>query len=93
MSTNKDLLKFIRNSATAFQAVETVKEMLNDKGFTELREGDSWKIEKKGKYYTTRNDSSLIAFEIPSGEAERYKELKDAASMFDYDMMQELLDK
>ena len=49
MSTNKDLLKFIRNSATAFQAVETVKEMLNDKGFTELREGDSWKIEKKGK--------------------------------------------
>lgn len=72
MSTNKDLLKFIRNSATAFQAVETVKEMLNDKGFTELREGDSWKIEKKGKYYTTRNDSSLIAFEIPSGEADAF---------------------
>lgn len=69
MSTNKDLLKFIRNSATAFQAVETVKGMLKEKGFSELREGDSWEIEKKGKYYTTRNDSSLIAFEIPEGEA------------------------
>ena len=41
-----------------------MKAMLKEAGYEELRECENWKLEKGGKYFTTRNGSSLIAFQI-----------------------------
>lgn len=60
----KGLFDFVENSPTAFQAVETVKAILNKEGYTELEEGKAWHIEKGGKYYTTKNNSSIIAINV-----------------------------
>lgn len=62
--TSQELISFIKNSPTSFHVVETMKEMLNKKGFNELKEYESWNIEKGGKYYLTRNDSSIIVLTI-----------------------------
>lgn len=59
-----NLLKFIEKNPTAFHVVDTVKKTLIDNGYSYLNEYENWKIEKAGKYFTTRNGSSLIAFEI-----------------------------
>lgn len=69
--TAKELIQFIENSPTCFHAVASMKEMLEKEGYTELKEADKWEIKKGGNYYVTRNDSSLIAFSVPEGEAKR----------------------
>ncbi len=38
--------------------------MLKNAGYEELRECESWELKRGGKYFTTRNGSSLIAFAI-----------------------------
>lgn len=59
-----DLIKFIDASPVSYYAIENIKDRLEDKGYKELSEGDSWNLVKDGRYYITRNDSSLIAFRI-----------------------------
>lgn len=63
--TAKELIQFIEKSPTCFQAVETMKEILEQEGYSELKERDKWNLEKGGHYFVTRNDSALIAFAIP----------------------------
>lgn len=58
----KNLLQFLENSLTAYHAVENAKAFLTEKGFLALDERDNWKLEEGGKYFVTRNGSSLIAF-------------------------------
>lgn len=58
------LFNFVDNSPTAFQAVEQVKAILDKEGYKELEEGRVWHVEKGGKYYTTKNNSSIIAINI-----------------------------
>ncbi|MEA4874597.1 M18 family aminopeptidase [Anaerorhabdus sp.] len=58
------MLEFVFNSPTSYQAVDSIKKELNEEGFKELIESDSWQIEKGGKYYVVRNHSSIIAFKI-----------------------------
>lgn len=58
------LSKFLKNSPTAFHAVDTMSKMLKNEGYTYLSETDAWEIVPGGKYYTTRNQSSLIAFSV-----------------------------
>ena len=62
--TAKELLSFIQKSPSCFHAVDTMKAMLKEAGYEELRECEAWKLVKGGKYMTTRNGSSLIAFQI-----------------------------
>ena len=61
---SKDMLDFLQKSPTAFHAIENMKEKLNDDGYKELLEGQAWKMEPGGKYYVTRNHSSLIALHV-----------------------------
>ena len=68
--TAKEMLDFITKSPTCFHAVSNIGGMLDDVGFRELRETEEWNLEKGGKYYTKRNDSSVIAFAIPAEENE-----------------------
>lgn len=65
---SKQLIEFIKKSPTCFHAVQTMSDLLIEEGFTELKENEKWKLEKGGKYFVTRNGSSLIAFTIPEQE-------------------------
>ena len=62
---SNQLLEFIEKSPTCFHAVDTLKNMLNAYGFEGLQESQLWNIKAGGKYYVTRNGSSLIAFVVP----------------------------
>ena len=68
----RDLVHFIAKSPSMFHAVKGIKSALLYAGFTEIREEDSWHIEKGGKYVVTRGGSALMAFTIPEGEAEAF---------------------
>lgn len=59
---------FIEKSPTAFHAVRTIQEELEEHGFTELFEQEKWSIERGGKYFVKRNDSSLLSFIMPKEE-------------------------
>lgn len=60
---SKDLIKFIDASPLNYFAVKNSSEILEANGFKKLKEDEVWDLDK-GKYYTTRDDSALIAFEI-----------------------------
>ena len=64
------LLNFIQASPTPFHAVATMKEMLEVEGFQQLKEADAWHISEPGRYYVSRNDSSIIAFSLVCDLAE-----------------------
>lgn len=57
---------FLNKSHTPYHTVENIKSHLNQFGFQELSERESWngEISKCGKYYVTRNNSSIIAFAV-----------------------------
>ncbi len=69
IETTKALTSFLEKSPTAFHAVHEIGEILNSEGFTRLNESGSWKLERGGKYYVTRNNSSIIAFALPEDPA------------------------
>ncbi|KAI9758048.1 MAG: hypothetical protein M1815_005325 [Lichina confinis] len=62
----KDFLEFVNASPTPFHAVESVKKRLDNAGFRELLEVESWpsQVHLGGKYYCTRNGSSIVAFAV-----------------------------
>lgn len=64
----KEMLEFIEKSPTCFHVAANLAETLEKLGFEELEETESWEIESGGKYFVTRNGSSLIAFQIPEGK-------------------------
>ena len=63
--TSEELLNFIEKSPSTFHVIDNMKDELNKAGFKELKENKRWIIEKGGKYYVTRNGSSIIAFKVP----------------------------
>ena len=66
------LIDFIRKSPTAFHAVDTAAGMLEEAGFCRLNECDAWDLVRGGKYYVTRNRSSILAFALPEGAADSF---------------------
>jgi aspartyl aminopeptidase len=60
------LLDFIERSPVCFAAVETAQSMLEAKGYIRLSFQSPWDLTPGGKYYVTRNGSSLIAFTVPA---------------------------
>lgn len=60
-----EMLDFIAQSISPYHTVDTVKHMLSAIGYTELNENSEWDIVPGGKYYVSRNLSSVIAFRIP----------------------------
>lgn len=68
IAATKDLIRFIEASPTAFHAVENAKNALRSAGFEERKESEPWTLVPGGKYFVTRNQSSLIAFTLPETE-------------------------
>ena len=58
------LTSFIGKSPTAFHAVANLGAILRENGYQRLCEGEKWEIRPGGKYYVTRNDSSIIALNV-----------------------------
>jgi len=64
VALGESFIKFINSSRTAFHAVETTKNKLSSLGFQELSEKNPWTVNPGGKYWFTRNQSSIVAFTI-----------------------------
>ena len=62
---NHGLLSFLNDSPTPFHAVLTMATQLESQGFKVLNELDTWGELAAGRYYVTRNASSIIAFTLP----------------------------
>ena len=76
----KEILNLIDKSPTAYHVIANAKDILDAAGYTGLKENEGWKLEAGGKYYVTRNDSSLIAFAVPKPD---YKGFRIIASHSD----------
>lgn len=63
-SFNSQLLDFLSASPTPFHAVDNMVATLVKNGFEPLSEADAWSLEPGGRYFLTRNGSSLIAFVV-----------------------------
>lgn len=64
--TAAELLEFIGKSPSCYHAVENIRRILLAEGYRELREWEPWQLREGGRYFTARNDSSLIAFRVPA---------------------------
>lgn len=58
------LLDFLNASPTPFHATTSLAMRLEAAGYRHLDERATWHTEAGGRYYVTRNDSSIIAFKL-----------------------------
>ena len=61
---NQGLIDFLKASPTPFHATAALALHLQAAGFQPLDERETWHTEAGGRYYVTRNDSSIIAFKL-----------------------------
>lgn len=54
-------------SVVNFWAVDTIKNILDEAGFTRLSMSDEWRLEPGRGYYVTQNDSAVFAF-VPGAD-------------------------
>ncbi|XP_008788174.1 probable aspartyl aminopeptidase [Phoenix dactylifera] len=59
-----DLLDYLNESWTQFHATAEAKRQLIAAGFRLLNENDDWDLQPGGRYFFTRNMSSLVAFAV-----------------------------
>ncbi|KAF2655047.1 peptidase M18, aminopeptidase I [Lophiostoma macrostomum CBS 122681] len=62
----EDFLSFVDGSPTPYHAVISAAARLEKAGFTKIQERDSWAstCQPGGKYYLTRNGSTILAFAV-----------------------------
>ena len=58
-------MELLGRSPSCFHAAANMKEALEEAGFVLLKEEEPFAVKRGGKYYLTRNDSSIIAFMVP----------------------------
>ncbi|HCP54925.1 MAG TPA: M18 family aminopeptidase [Pseudomonas sp.] len=61
---NQGLIDFLQASPTPFHATASLAMRLEAAGYQRLDERETWRTEAGGRYYVTRNDSSIIAFKL-----------------------------
>lgn len=66
------LVDFLYENPSPFHVVEGGKQLLKAKGFQELKLTEKWEVKSGGRYYVTRNGSTLIAFIVGTGAPEEY---------------------
>ncbi len=71
----RDMLDFIEASPSMFHSAAAICDWLDDAGFSYLPESAAWDLKPGGAYYTQRNGSSVIAWQvgenIPDPDVER----------------------
>ena len=59
------LLDFIAASPSCYHVVSNLAARLTAAGYTPLSERDRWTLTPGGRYFVTRNSSSILAFRVP----------------------------
>jgi len=59
------LLDFLRRSPTPWHATANMARRLEEAGYRRLDETEAWRLAPGERVYVTRNDSSLIALQLP----------------------------
>ncbi|TWU75822.1 hypothetical protein ED733_004690 [Metarhizium rileyi] len=61
-----DFIDFVNDSPTPYHATQCAAERFEKAGFKLIRERDSWNstVQPGGKYFLTRNGSSIVAFAV-----------------------------
>lgn len=62
------LCDFLRQSPTPWHATANMATRLEQAGFQRLEEKANWQLTPGKRYYVTRNDSAIIAFQLPEAE-------------------------
>ncbi|MBL1261703.1 MAG: M18 family aminopeptidase [Thiotrichaceae bacterium] len=62
MTQTQQLLAYIDSSPSPWHAVESTVALLQTHGFKALSEKEAWQLNTRGRYYTIRDQSSIIAF-------------------------------
>lgn len=59
------LSDFLDRAVSSYHAVALLCDELKKAGYTPLSETEKWELAPEGKYFMTRNGTSLIAFRVP----------------------------
>ncbi|AKN26279.1 putative aminopeptidase 2 [Stutzerimonas stutzeri] len=63
---NQGLIEYLQASPTPFHATQNLAQALQAAGYRALDEREVWHTEPGGRYYVTRNDSAIVAFQLGS---------------------------
>ena len=63
----KDFCDYLDRSHSAYHAQANLVSILDGQGYTQLKEGESWKVTPGGRYYVCRGGATVIAFRVPEG--------------------------
>ena len=66
METIQRLMEYLWKSPSPYHAVDQAARLLREAGFTPLQETEAWALRPGKGYFVTRNQSSLIAFRLPT---------------------------
>ncbi|MCJ8170088.1 M18 family aminopeptidase [Atopomonas sediminilitoris] len=58
------LIDYLRLSPSPFHATKSLAQLLEAQGYQRLLERDTWQLKRGGRYFVTRNDSALIAWQM-----------------------------
>jgi aspartyl aminopeptidase len=70
-SLTDGILEFLAASPTPFHATSNMATSLESAGYLRLNETDVWKCQPGGRYFVTRNGSSLVAFGLGENHIEQ----------------------
>ena len=71
--TIRELFDFINASPTGFHAAENIRVILEQAGYEQLREKESWELLPGRKYYVIRGGAAVIAFSLPEEKAASFR--------------------
>lgn len=63
----EELVAFVNACPSVFHTAAEIRRRLDGAGFAFLPETAAWRIRPGGRYYTVRNNSSVIAFKVGEG--------------------------
>ncbi|HSL86266.1 MAG TPA: hypothetical protein VK861_04980, partial [Bacteroidales bacterium] len=66
-----ELIDFLHESSTAFQAVEVMRKDLLASGYRELEGSSKWEIKEGDRVFYTKNNSSLFVVQIGKDPIEK----------------------
>lgn len=59
-----EFLEFMNEASTAYHAVLAAKRRLESAGFRPIDEREAWSVVPGGKYYFTRNGTTIVAVAV-----------------------------
>ena len=70
---SQELIAFIDKSPSCYHVVQNLADILTERGFQEVCEGDKWALVPGGQYFVRRNLSTILAFKVPQGEVKGFQ--------------------